>query len=102
MASADVLAPSGSSSAGLGLTNGDAAPETGHFDVAALRVYLEALLPVLLAADTKVLAQTLFVQSSWHEIADAFANDPSVSTIYVEKLKSDLDQEENGEPRPCR
>ncbi|CAO1623252.1 unnamed protein product [Jaminaea pallidilutea] len=95
MASADVLGPSGSSSAGLGLTNGDAAPETGHFDVAALRVYLEALLPVLLAADTKVLAQTLFVQSSWHEIADAFANDPSVSTIYVEKLKSDLNQEEN-------
>lgn len=95
---APIMSSSSSMAAGLARTDSSAAidgldrgagPASGaaEFDVDTLRAYLEMLLPVVMSASERGLASSLFARSSgWRETAEAFANDPTVAVVYIDKI----------------
>ncbi|EPQ28904.1 uncharacterized protein PFL1_03705 [Pseudozyma flocculosa PF-1] len=65
----------------------DLARVSGSFDVRILKSYLKSLLPIILDTDAVLLETLLFEKDSWKETAALFANDPSIMTAYVDKVR---------------
>ncbi|PWN18755.1 cytoplasmic dynein heavy chain 1 [Microstroma glucosiphilum] len=90
MATPDVLASSSAMTA-----SGSASPLPVTFDLGLLRSYLEALLPVLLSAQARALRESLFAGPEWYSVAESFANDSNVMTVYVDKVRREAVQSDD-------
>lgn len=104
MASAALMPASASMSSGLGLAGGgsvegDSPVVRQRYDIGLLQAYLDALLPIVSSASSRELHDTLFATTSWNDVAESFASDPSVTVVYVEKVRREAaqDNEEQGE-----
>lgn len=103
MASAALLPASASMSslagngagAGVGTSSVDSDTMRQRYDLGLLQAYLDALLPIVISANSQTLHATLFASSSWHEVAESFANDSSVTVVYVEKVRREAVQEDD-------
>ncbi|UZJ53926.1 hypothetical protein CBS101457_003246 [Exobasidium rhododendri] len=61
-----------------------------EYDVELLRSYLELLLPVVMSVSDRTLTNTMFNRGSqWKETLQAFALDPSVAVLYVNKVRAE-------------
>ncbi|PWN49680.1 cytoplasmic dynein heavy chain 1 [Violaceomyces palustris] len=62
-----------------------------QFDIGLLKSYLASLLPIVMDADVKVLERSLFLSPRWKEVAPAFATDPSIMVVYIDKVRKESD-----------
>lgn len=82
--------------------SGSAPPLPVTFDLSLLRSYLEALLPVLLSAQARALRESLFAGPEWYNVAESFANDSNVMTVYVDKVRREAVQSDDEEGESLR
>lgn len=97
------MSASSSMAGGLGnedRLDGTIAAAQHDYDVGLLRSYLELLLPVVLSASDRTITNTMFSRSSqWKETLEAFASEPSIAVLYVNKIRAEVvmdDAEDDG------
>ena len=94
-ASMSSLAGNGAGAGAGGTSSVDSDTMRQRYDIGLLQAYLDALLPIVISASSQTLHATLFASSSWHDVAESFANDSSVTVVYVEKVRREAVQEDD-------